>query len=63
MRRSRGLGDVYKRQAQTIWERIGMPGQITDQRLPLAVAWGGYPGGISIDKGEPLFPRRKLTEN
>jgi methionyl-tRNA synthetase len=40
-----------------------MPGQITDQRLPLAVAWGGYPGGISIDKGEPLFPRRKLTEN
>ncbi|MBJ7509221.1 MAG: class I tRNA ligase family protein, partial [Ilumatobacteraceae bacterium] len=49
--------------AQTIWERIGMPGQITDQRLPLAVAWGGYPGGISIDKGEPLFPRRKLTEN
>mgnify|MGYP003895166171 CR=1 FL=1 len=49
--------------AQTIWERIGMPGQITDQRLPLAVAWGGYPGGIAIDKGEPLFPRRKLTEN
>ena len=45
---------------QTIWERIGMPGLVSDQRVPTSVTWGGYPGGATIDKGEPLFPRRKL---
>ena len=44
--------------AQTIWERIGLPGAITDQRLPGAAAWGGYPGGLTVTKGPPLFPRR-----
>jgi methionyl-tRNA synthetase len=43
--------------AQAIWERIGMAGQITDQRLPAAAAWGRYPGGIAVTKGESLFPR------
>jgi methionyl-tRNA synthetase len=45
---------------QIIWERIGMPGLVSDQRVPTSVTWGGYPGGATIDKGEPLFPRRKL---
>ena len=31
--------------SQEIWERIGLPGDIADQRLPEAAAWGGYPGG------------------
>jgi methionyl-tRNA synthetase len=44
--------------AQLVWERIGLPGQVNDQRLPSAAAWGGYPGGLSVTKGEPLFPRR-----
>jgi methionyl-tRNA synthetase len=44
--------------AQAVWERIGMPGQVTDQRLPQAAAWGGYPGGLPVVKGDPLFPRR-----
>ena len=22
-------------------------------------AWGGYPGGLPVEKGAPLFPRRK----
>ena len=43
--------------AQKVWERIGLPGQVSDQRLPDAAAWGGYPGGLSVVKGEPLFPR------
>lgn len=43
---------------QTVWERIGLPGQVTDQRLPQAVVWGGYPGGLPVVKGDPLFPRR-----
>jgi hypothetical protein len=25
------------------------------------VAWGGYPGGVPVEKGEPLFPRVKVS--
>jgi methionyl-tRNA synthetase len=45
--------------AREIWRRIGLPGAPTDERLPGAGAWGGYPGGLTVDKGAPLFPRRK----
>ncbi|MEI7548051.1 MAG: class I tRNA ligase family protein, partial [Actinomycetota bacterium] len=44
--------------AQAVWERLGLPGLVTEQRLPAAAAWGGYPGGTPIVKGDPLFPRR-----
>ncbi len=44
--------------AQAIWERIGLEGSIADQRLPDAVTWGGYPGGLAVTKGDPLFPRK-----
>ncbi len=44
--------------AQAVWERLGLPGQVTEQRLPHAAAWGGYPGGLTVTKGDPLFPRR-----
>jgi len=43
--------------AQAVWERIGMTGQVVDQRLPAAAAWGGYPGGVAVTKGDALFPR------
>lgn len=43
--------------AQAIWERIGLAGQVSDQRLPHAAAWGGYPGGLAVVKGPSLFPR------
>ncbi|MEO7398538.1 MAG: methionine--tRNA ligase [Ilumatobacteraceae bacterium] len=46
--------------AQCIWERIGLPGLVIDQRLPAAAEWGGYPGGLKVETGEPLFPRRQL---
>ena len=42
-----------------IWERIGLPGRPEDQRLPDAAAWGGYPGGAEVIKGDGLFPRIK----
>jgi len=38
---------------------IGLPGLPEDERLPGAGAWGGYPGGLPVEKGSPLFPRRK----
>ena len=40
-----------------IWRRIGLPGRPDEQRVPDAVAWGGYPGGLPVEKGTPLFPR------
>ena len=45
--------------AQTIWARIGLSGAIADQRVPEALVWGGYPGGLTVTKGAPLFPRRQ----
>jgi methionyl-tRNA synthetase len=45
--------------AQEIWRRIGLEGSPADCRLPADGAWGGYPGGRPVEKGAPLFPRRK----
>ncbi len=45
--------------AGEIWRRIGLDGSPGDERLPAAGAWGGYPGGRTVEKGAPLFPRRK----
>jgi methionyl-tRNA synthetase len=45
------------RSCAEIWRRIGLPGAPADQRLPSAAEWGGYPGGLPVDKGAPLFPR------
>ncbi len=46
--------------AQQVWERIGLSGLVVDQRLPAAANWGGYPGGVPVTKGEPMFPRRQI---
>ncbi len=43
--------------SQIVWERLGFTSDIADQRLPDAAAWGGYPGGLTVTKGDPLFPR------
>jgi methionyl-tRNA synthetase len=45
--------------ADEIWRRIGMEGAPAAARVPGDVAWGGYPGGAQVVKGDPLFPRRK----
>ena len=42
--------------AQTIWERIGLPGNVVDQRLPDAAAWGQYPAGAPVDEGRRPLP-------
>ncbi len=44
---------------QQIWQRIGLDGAVTDQRVPDDVAWGRYPAGSVVTKGAPLFPRIK----
>ncbi|MGI9606714.1 MAG: methionine--tRNA ligase [Acidimicrobiales bacterium] len=45
--------------AQLAWERIGLPGRVDEQRIPVATTWGGYPGGLRLVAGDPLFPRLK----
>ncbi|MDG1784768.1 MAG: methionine--tRNA ligase [Ilumatobacter sp.] len=45
--------------AQAVWERIGMPGKVIDQRLPDAATWGQYAPGATVTKGDALFPRIK----
>jgi methionyl-tRNA synthetase len=40
-----------------LWQRIGLLGHPSDQRLPEAAVWGGYLGGAEVTKGAPLFPR------
>ncbi len=40
------------------WRRLGLTGSPADQRLP-ASGWGSAPAGRPVEKGEPLFPRRK----
>ncbi len=44
---------------QEIWRRIGLAGRITDCRIDTDARWGRYPAGASVEKGEPLFPRKK----
>jgi methionyl-tRNA synthetase len=49
--------------AREIWRRIGLsgepdaPGAVGPDGI---VAWGGYPGGTSVLRMDPLFPRRKV---
>ena len=44
---------------QEIWRRIGLTGSIEDRRIGADTRWGAYPGGLAVDKGEPLFPRKR----
>ncbi len=43
--------------ARELWRRLGLAGSPTDELAHESLVWGRYPGGIAIEKGEPLFPR------
>lgn len=43
--------------ARRIWEWLGEPGRLKDQRLPEAARWGLMPPGTQVRRGEALFPR------
>jgi len=45
------------RSPSQIWARIGLDGSPTDRPLAEVSGWGGYPGGLPVTKGDPLFPR------
>jgi methionyl-tRNA synthetase len=48
--------------SEAIWQRIGLSGSPLDQRVPAAATWGGYPGGLPVEKGAGLFPRIQQTD-
>jgi methionyl-tRNA synthetase len=48
--------------AYEIWRRIGLAGTPIDRTLDDVVAWGQYPSGLSVVKGEPLFPRIAVNQ-
>ena len=43
-----------------IWRRIGLTGSPEDATVDVAATWGLYPGGLVVEKGEPLFPRIRI---
>jgi methionyl-tRNA synthetase len=43
--------------AEEIWRRLGLEGSATEQPFAVSSAWGQYPGGLKVEKGESLFPR------
>ena len=45
----------------TIWTRIGLEGTPTDEVFATSAQWGRYRASLAIDKGEPLFPRIKVS--
>jgi len=42
---------------QEIWRRLGLEGAPDGRTFAEAGVWGLYPGGVAVEKGEPLFPR------
>jgi methionyl-tRNA synthetase len=49
--------------ALEIWRRLGLAGAPDDAGRAAVdgsdLVWGGYPGGLPVTKGEPIFPRRQ----
>jgi methionyl-tRNA synthetase len=43
--------------AQRMWEMLGLPGKVEDQRIEEARSWGALPEGLGVAKPIPLFPR------
>jgi methionyl-tRNA synthetase len=51
--------------AQAIWTRLGLSGAPDEPGRAAPdgdLAWGGYPGGLTVTRGDPLFPRRRAEE-
>jgi len=58
------IAPVIRDAAPEIWHRIGLegePGAAGNAGESGVLAWGGYPGGLPVEKGAPLFPRRPVV--
>jgi methionyl-tRNA synthetase len=43
--------------AAALWGKLGLPGNVDDQRLPEAGCQGAMPAGTRVERGELLFPK------
>ena len=43
--------------AAALWDKLGLPEALAEQRYPAAAALGGTPAGTRVDRGALLFPR------
>ena len=46
---------------QTLWERLGETGRVSDQRID-TLGWGVLESGVKVGKAEALFPRAEVKE-
>lgn len=42
---------------EEIWRRLGLAGTPASEHFATSAQWGLYPGGLRVEKGDPLFPR------
>lgn len=47
--------------ANKVWSQLGIEQEAEAHTWESAKAWGGIPGGVKINRGEPLFPRIDLA--
>jgi methionyl-tRNA synthetase len=51
------ISPVMPDAAARLWEQLGVPESLSDQRLPGAAQWGGLAPGTRVRRGDALFPR------
>jgi methionyl-tRNA synthetase len=56
------IAPVMPATAPEIWRRLGLEGSpcaAGNAGADGVLSWGGYPGGLTVERSAPLFPRRK----
>ncbi len=56
------LAPIMPEKSHAIWNQIGCEGDVANARKD-ALVWGGLPGGQSVRKMDPLFPKVDLEES
>nr|MBA2578946.1 methionine--tRNA ligase [Euzebyaceae bacterium] len=51
------ISPVMPDAAAALWGALGLPGPLADQRLPDAGALGATPAGVTVTRGDLLFPK------
>jgi methionyl-tRNA synthetase len=49
---------VLLESSEIVWKRLGLEDSPTSVDLDDALHWGGYQGGVPLEKAAPVFPRR-----
>lgn len=53
------ISPVMPDAALRLWVKLGLPGAPDDGPMSETTAWGRFPAGTKVTKGEPLFPRKE----